>query len=331
MRLLAAPDKFRGTATAAEVARAVAGVGVAHGWDSTALPLADGGEGTLDVLGGPNRSLVVAGPLGQPLKVPWRFDGHTAVIEMALASGLDVMGGPDENDPVRASTVGTGQLLAEAVRLGARKVIVAAGGSATTDGGAGCLEIVAPVLPGSGVELVVACDVRSHFTDAARLFGPQKGANRSEVLLLETRLHRLADRYESCFEVDVRSVPGAGAAGGLAGALLALGARLVSGFDLIARHVRLLEAISAADLVITGEGRIDAQSVEGKVVGGVMAMCHTSRIRGLALAGEVAEDVYIPAISLTERFGHDLARSDVLGCVAEVTAEAVEAASAGPG
>lgn len=280
------------------------------------------------MLGGPNRSMVVTGPLGQPLKVPWRFDGHTAVVEMALASGLEVVGGPDENDPVRSTTVGTGQLLAEAVRLGARRVIVAAGGSATTDGGAGCLEVVAPVLQESGVELVVACDVRAQFTEAARLFGPQKGATRSEVLLLEAHLHRLVDQYEAWFGVDVRCVPGSGAAGGLAGALLALGARLVSGFDLVANHVHLREAVSAADLVITGEGRIDAQSVEGKVVGGVMAMCHTSRIRGLALAGEVAEDVYIPAISLTERFGHELARSDVLGCVAEITAETVEAASA---
>src|SRR5690606_10868874 len=139
VRVLAAPDKFRGTASAPDVAAAVCRAVVAAGGECDEAPMADGGEGTLDALGGPNRTTTVTGPLGDPVDAEWRLDRRSAVIEMARASGLEVVGGPESNDAVAASTFGTGELIAAAVERGAKEVIVGVGGSATTDGGLGAL------------------------------------------------------------------------------------------------------------------------------------------------------------------------------------------------
>ena len=189
--LVAAPDKFRGTATAGEVAAAiVAGAGRA-GWRGVALPMSDGGEGFLDALGGEIRDAVVTGPLGDPVKAEWRLiDGGTAVIEMARASGLALAGGAAGNDPVAATTAGTGELVLAAVEAGARRVLVGCGGSATTDGGAGAVEAIGSVQRLEGAEIVVACDVGTLFADAARVFGPQKGAGPAAVEELSARLAR---------------------------------------------------------------------------------------------------------------------------------------------
>src|SRR5450631_435103 len=140
--VVAAPDKFRGTATAREVAAAVGRAAQAAGWTCDQVPVADGGEGILEVLGGRARYARVAGPLGEPVDAEWRLDGSTAVIEMAKASGLALVGGAEGNDPVRASTAGTGQLIAAAVLAGARRIVVGMGGSATTDGGLGALNVL---------------------------------------------------------------------------------------------------------------------------------------------------------------------------------------------
>jgi glycerate kinase len=139
MRVVAAPDKLRGSASAAQVAAAIARVAKAHGWACDSVPMADGGEGTLEALGGPNRTAVVTGPLGDAVDARWRLDGRTAVIEMAEASGLGLVGGADGNDPVAASTAGTGELIVAALDAGADRIIVGVGGSASTDGGLAAL------------------------------------------------------------------------------------------------------------------------------------------------------------------------------------------------
>ena len=267
-----APDKFKGSLDAPRVAAAMARGATSAGFDEVrVVPLADGGDGTLDTLvaalGGSRRTARVTGPLGDPVEAEWALcrDG-TAIVEMARASGLVLVEG--RNDPLAATTRGTGELIATAVREGARRVMVCVGGSATTDGGLGALEALGWSIVGT--EVVVACDVTTPFLDAARVYGPQKGASPAEVALLSRRLEALADDLEQRTGVDVRAVAGGGAAGGLAGGLAAIGARIEPGFEVVAAAVGLQDALEGADLVLTGEGRLDATSFEGKVVGEVL-------------------------------------------------------------
>src|SRR5215207_5176771 len=301
MRVVAAMDKFRGTATAAEAAAAVGHAGWELGHDVDEVPMSDGGEGLLDVLGGPNRTSVVTGPLGAPVEAAWRIAQRTAVIEMARASGLLLAGGASGNDPLGASTIGTGQLIERALAEGARRVI----------GGLGAVE----ALHGSparfrSVELEIACDVRTRFVDAAAVFAPQKGASPAQVGLLTARLSQLAQRYRTELGVDVTELVGAGAAGGLAGGLVALGGRIVPGFELVAEHVELAERIATADVVVTGEGHLDAQSLEGKVVGGVCELAAATGTPVVVIVGDVDPDVVadverpgVSVVSLVDRFG----------------------------
>jgi glycerate kinase len=323
VRVVAAPDKFRGTATASEVAAAIARAAEAAGWECTQLPLADGGEGTLEALGGPNRRTVVTGPLGDAVEAEWRLAGRTAVIEMARASGLDLVGGAEGNDPIAASTYGTGELIMAALDAGARRILVGVGGSATTDGGLGALRAMYPLPRLRGIELLVACDVRTGFVEAAEVFAPQKGASPAQVELLRRRLERLAQVYREDHGVDVTTIHGAGAAGGLAGGLAAAGASLVEGFDLVADELDLDAALEGADLVVTGEGFLDEQSFDGKVVGGVLERATDACVPVLAVAGEVFDDAgeRLHAVSLVERFGEERSRHDTVACVEEVVAD----------
>jgi glycerate 2-kinase len=327
MRLVAAPDKFRGTATASEVAGAMCAAASAAGWSCDAVPMADGGEGTLDALGGPNRTSAVTGPLGDPVDAAWRLDGTTAVIEMARASGLEVVGGAESNDPIAASTAGTGELIALALEAGARRVIVGVGGSASTDGGLAALRALHPLARLRGIELVVACDVRTRFVDAAAVFAPQKGATPAQVELLRRRLERLAQVYLDDYGIDVTVLDGGGAAGGLAGGLAAAGADLVPGFDLVADELELYDRIEGADLVVTGEGFLDQQSFEGKVVGGVAHLAAEAGVPVLAVAGQVFDAVEerIEAVSLVEQVGEQRARADTLAAVEQVVTEQLAA------
>ena len=252
---LAAPDKFRGSLTASEAAGAMAAGLETAGFTVRRVPLADGGDGTLDALlaarGGSTRSATVTGPLGDPVDAQWALlpDG-TGVVEMARASGLALV--TDRNDPLRASTRGTGELIVAALRGGARQVIVGVGGSATTDGGLGAVDALGWSL--SGAEVTVACDDATPFLDAATVYGPQKGATPAQVSLLTRRLARLAEAYRDRTGVDVTALDGAGAAGGLAGGLAAIGAQLEPGFDVVARAARLDDQLADVDLVVTGEG-----------------------------------------------------------------------------
>lgn len=288
--------------------------------------MADGGEGTLEALGGPNRVSTVTGPLGDPVDADWRLDGQLAVIEMARASGLDLVGGADGNDPIGASTYGTGELIAAAVDAGARRLMVGVGGSATTDGGLGALRSLYPLQRLRGLDMVVACDVTTRFVAAAEVFGPQKGANPKHVALLTRRLERLVQVYRQDYGVDVGELISAGAAGGLAGGLAAVGAKLQSGFETIAEQVELYERMEGADLVVTGEGFLDEQSFDGKVVGGVAAYAEDLGIPVLAIAGEVFDGVdrRIRSVSLVERFGKRRAIEDTVTCVSEIFGEELQ-------
>jgi glycerate kinase len=323
VRVVAAPDKFRGTASAADVAAAVGRAAAACGWDCDQIPMADGGEGTLEVLGGPNRTTVVSGPLGDPVPAEWRLHRGTAVIEVAQAVGLTLAGGPDENDPIAASTHGVGELIGAAVDAGAKRVIVCVGGSATTDGGLGAMRALFPAARLRGIDLLVACDVRTTFVDAAAVFAPQKGATVAQVELLRRRLERLAQVYREDHGVDVTDLPGSGAAGGLAGGLAALGAQLVPGFDLVADEVELLDRVEGADLLVTGEGFLDEQTFEGKVVGGVVELAASAGIPVVAVAGEVYDgvDTRVPTVSLVARFGPERAMEDTAACIEEAVAD----------
>ena len=324
MHIVAAPDKVRGTATAAQVARAIVLAAEQSGATADAAPMADGGEGTLEVVGGANRTTTVTGPLGDSVEASWRLHRHTAVIEMAQASGLALVGGAEGNDPLGATTYGTGELIEAALERGARRVLVGVGGSATTDGGLGALRALYPTQRLKGVDLAVACDVRTRFTDAAELFGPQKGASASQVELLRRRLERLSQVYAETYNVEVGGLEGSGAAGGLAGGLACVGAELCNGFELLAEEVDLYDRIEQADLVVTGEGALDATSLQGKVVGGVGEMAAAAGVPVLTIVGRVDGEA-APAcgelVSLSERFGVEEAMADTIGLVGRVVLE----------
>jgi glycerate 2-kinase len=338
--VLVAPDKFRGTATAAQAAAAMARGAASLGWSARQLPLADGGEGLLDALsslGGRRRTVEVDGPLGRPVVAEWLEVGDVAVVEMAQASGLLLAGGAAGNDPLGATSRGTGQLLVAAARAltdggagrsGPGTVVVGLGGSATTDGGWGALAAVEEAGGLGAVQLVGACDVEVAFVEAAPRFGPQKGADPAQVLELVARLEDLADRYRRRFGIDVRAVPGTGAAGGLGGAIAVLGGRLRSGYDVVAELLGFGPALASSQAVVTGEGAFDATSLLGKVVGSVLRDATAAGVRVVIVAGEVSAGAAETAtaagatvVSLTERFGREPAMDDTERCIEQAAAE----------
>jgi glycerate kinase len=289
-RCVVSPDGFKGTFSAREVAAAIAAGVREGGLEAVEVPLADGGEGTLEALlarGGERRTAAVAGPLGDPVEAGYGLldDGRVGVVEMAQASGLTLV--PDElRDAWAASTHGTGELIAAAAADGAQRILVSVGGSATTDGGAGALAALAAA--GTAVPpLTVLCDVATPYEDAAVVFGPQKGADPALVQRLTERLDDLA----STLPRDPRRLPMTGCAGGLSGALWATyGAELVSGADYVLDLLGFDLLLGDADLVITGEGRLDEQSATGKVVGVVAGLCRAAEIPCVAIVGQSALD-----------------------------------------
>jgi glycerate kinase len=330
VRVLAAADKFKGTASAAQICAAIGHACWALNIDCTEIPMADGGEGTLDVLGGPNRTTLVTGPLGQPVEAAWRLHRGVAVIEMARASGLTLAGGPTKNDPLNATTQGVGELIDTALNAGAKKIIVCLGGSATTDGGLSAIKAIGTPARLLAVDFLVACDVDTLFTDAAKVFAPQKGATPAQVGMLTGRLEQLAQRYERDHGINVARIPGSGAAGGLAGGLAALGAKLIPGFDIVAEENGFDEAVKEHDIVITGEGLLDDTSFDGKVVGSVLDYAHDAKTRTIAIVGDIDEAMdsslraEIEAVSITEMFGAEMALQQVLRCVEDATTEVLK-------
>ena len=326
MRVLICPDKFKGTASATAVAGAMALAIERRGWEAMLMPMADGGEGTLEVLGGANRTTTVTGPLGTPVDARWRLDRDLAVVEAAECAGLVLAGGPDRNRPLDATTRGVGELLAHALTAGARHVLVTVGGVATTDGGLPVVDLLRE-LP-DAVDLQVACDVTTRFTDAARVFGPQKGATPSNVTTLTHRLSAIRAQYLAEFRCNVQAIPGSGAAGGLAGGLAALGARLIPGVDMVANALGIDAAINNADLVLTGEGRLDQQSFEGKVVGGVGARAQRAGAPCAAVVGVThLVDAPIPVASLVDACGPERALHRTTEAITHVTEQVLDEAS----
>ena len=310
---LVAPDSFKGTFSASEVAAAIASGLRAAGREAKELPVGDGGEGTMEVLltalGGELRAAEASDPLGRPVEAVFALieDGQVAVVETAQASGFALLD-EDERDPWSASTRGTGELIAAAVEAGAERVIVTVGGSATMDGGAGALEALSDA--GVRVDLDVLCDVRTPFEHAPRVYGPQKGASPTVVKRLEGRLDTLA----STFRRDPRGKPMTGAAGGLSGGLWARhDARLHHGASYVLDAIGFDERMRAAAFVVTGEGRIDEQTLEGKIVGEVATRCRQNGVTCHAIVGKIGLDPFEQRIldlaSVTEATTLDELRS----------------------
>lgn len=331
MKILICPGAFKNSLKATDAAAAIeqglrrSGV-VA---DYVQLPIADGGNGTLDVLlavaeDGTRHTVTVQDPLGRPVRAQYGTmdGGGTAVIEMALASGLELLSNGELN-PMRASTYGTGQLMAHALKQGARKFIIGLGGSATVDGGAGCLMALGaryhddngrPVVQKGGgslakvasvvvddidptwesCEVLVAVDVDNPTLGergAAAVFGPQKGATPEDVPQLEAGLTQFFTALAAATNTDARQLEGGGAAGGLSAGLYAgIGAQLVSGSDLILERIGFSEHIESATLVITGEGRMDEQTVGGKGPFGVALKALEHNVPTVALVGGLGVD-----------------------------------------
>lgn len=324
MRLLVAPDSFGGTLSAVEAAEAIA-VGwrrVAPAADVDLVPISDGGPGFVDVLhtslGGELHAMTVPGPLGEPIEAAYLTAEGTAYVESAQAAGLHLVAG-SARDPLRATTLGVGRLLVAAVASDVRRVVVGLGGSATNDGGAGLLAGVgmtfrfadgAELPPGgaaladldhidartltdlTGVELLAATDVDNPLLGlhgASSVFGPQKGASPQDVERLDVALAHFADVLERDWHAAAsRDAPGAGAAGGMGYALFALGATRESGIDLVLEATRLAARVAASDLVVTGEGSFDSQSLRGKAASGVARAAVAAGVPCVVLAGQVS-------------------------------------------
>ena len=333
MKIVIAPDSFKGCLSAAEAASAMAeGVRLAcPDAEIVLLPLADGGEGTVEALvtatGGSYHASTVTGPLGIPVAAAWGLfggPGKTAVLEMAAAAGL-LLVPPDQRDPRRTTTYGVGELLLEVLHSGARRVIVGLGGSATNDGGAGALQalgvrfydlegtLVTEPLCGAmlanlsrintsrldpalrTVEIILASDVTNPLcgqSGASAVYGPQKGASPAMVAELDLALLHYAAVLERGTGTEVADKPGAGAAGGLGAGLMAvLGAECRSGIDLVLDAGGFEEKLQGADLVFTGEGRIDQQTLSGKTISGVLKRCRMAgSVPVIAFAGSVDAD-----------------------------------------
>ncbi len=329
MRIVIATDSFKGTLTSREAGQAISeGIRQSKpGAHVTVLPVADGGEGTVQALlsaqSGTVHAATVSDPLGRPVTAEYAVlaGGERTCLEMASASGITLLE-PSEYDPLRATTYGTGQLLLAALGHSSDQILVGVGGSATVDGGCGAAQALGVrFLDAAGLELpqgigggqlnriasidisqrnvrldeseiVVLCDVNNPLcgsSGAARVFGPQKGARGPDLDLLEANLESLARVIERDLGTALASHQRSGAAGGLAGGLLAFaGARLVSGIDTILEAIELDSHLAQADLVVTGEGRLDAQSMMGKVVGGVARRARALGSPVIAIAGTVA-------------------------------------------
>jgi glycerate kinase len=297
--VLVAPDKFKGTYDARAVARAI-GRGLERGGCAVdSCPVGDGGDGTLvalvEAMDGELRSARVRDPLGRPVEAAYGLleGGATGLVEMATASGLALLAA-DELDPFGASTYGTGELILQAVADGARRVLVAVGGSATVDGGAGALEAIEAGGGLADTGVVVLCDVQTPWERAAEIYGPQKGATPDDVPKLAARMDELAARLPR----DPRGVPATGAAGGLSGALwAAFGAELADGAAWVLDAVNFDARLAAARAVVTGEGRLDESTLEGKLVG---AIAQRARAAGLPVFAVVGQSTLTEALGLEQ-------------------------------
>jgi len=359
MRVLIAPDSFKGSLSADAVAQAIA-EGLRLVWPDAVIeqvPMADGGEGTVDALvaatAGRKRSITATGPLGKTVEATFGLlgDGRTAVLEMASASGLPLVPLWQRN-PLRTTTYGTGQVIAAALDCRVDRLIVGIGGSATVDGGTGCAQALGMKffdakgrslpdgLAGGDlsridkidpsqldrrlerVEVLVACDVDNPLcgpSGAAAVYGPQKGATPEMVAQLDEGLAHLADLIQRDLGVSISVVPGAGAAGGLGAGLIAFcKGRLQPGVEIVMRQVGFEQQLENCDLLITGEGQLDSQSVRGKTISGVGRLAKRAGVPVVALIGSVGQgadqalevvDAYLSIIDRPMELDHAMARA----------------------
>ena len=330
MNIVIAPDSFKECLSAKEVATAIA-MGIFEAISDVEvfkIPISDGGEGLLETLmqgaGGKFVEVVVKDPLMRSITASYGIleDKKTAVIEMALASGLELLK-ENEKNPMLTSTYGTGQLIKDALDNGCTKIIIGIGGSATNDGGAGMSRALgAKFLNKKGEELnegggslnelnnidlsnfddrlsrcevVVACDVSNPLTGpngASMVYGGQKGGSHEDLLKLDKNLAHLAAIIKSELQIDIAETPGAGAAGGIGAALMAfMKGRLVNGIELVLETLKMEEYIKSADLVITGEGKIDGQTLHGKTIAGIAKMAKKYRVPVVVITGKIGEDI----------------------------------------
>lgn len=330
MKIVIAPDSFKGSLTAKQAGEAIA-AGVRRALPDSEIvvkPMADGGEGTLqclvDATGGKILQAAVKNPLGREITAEFGIlgDGETCVIEMAAASGLYLIEASERN-PLVTTTYGFGQLIKAGLDLGCRRFILGIGGSATNDGGAGMLQALGfalldaagqPIAFGGGelgkleridassadprlveCRFTIACDVDNPFVGpngASHVFGPQKGATPEMVKLLDDNLRHFADVIEQTRGIAIHDLPGTGAAGGVAGALLAfLNGELKSGIQIVSETTRLAEAMEGADLVFTGEGQVDYQTAQGKTPCGVARLAQQRGIPVVVLAGSIGTGI----------------------------------------
>ncbi|WP_312212026.1 glycerate 2-kinase [Pseudescherichia sp.] len=330
MKIVIAPDSYKESLSATEVAQAIE-KGFREIFPDAqyvSVPVADGGEGTVEAMiaatQGAEHTASVTGPLGERVDARWGMsgDGNTAFIEMAAASGLALVP-PEQRNPLITTSRGTGELILHALEHGARHIIIGIGGSATNDGGAGMVQALgAKLCDANGTEIGhgggslmslntidisgldprlaactirVACDVTNPLTGeqgASRIFGPQKGATEAQIVELDSNLNHYADVIKRSLRVDVKNVPGAGAAGGMGAALMAfLGAELRSGIEIVTQALNLEEHIHDCTLVVTGEGRIDSQSIHGKVPVGVANVAKKYHKPVIGIAGSLTRDV----------------------------------------
>jgi glycerate 2-kinase len=285
VRALLSPASLKGVLSATRAAEALARGARGAGIEARQLAVADGGEGTAEVLeqalGGEWRTVDVTGPLGRPVSARWLLlPGRRAVVEAAAAVGLPLLA-EDERDPLRASSRGLGELIRAALSERPSSLVVALGGTATVDGGTGLREVVES-LP---VPCVALVDVRAKLVEAARIFGPQKGASPEDVEILERRLLGLEELQ------PFADLPGAGAAGGLGAALAALGAELVPGAPRVLELVGFDDRLAGCDVVVTGEGTVDATTLDGKAPGEVARRAATAGVRCVVFGGRVLQAV----------------------------------------
>lgn len=372
MRILIAPDKFRGTLTARQAAEAIA-----TGWRRTRprdrldlAPMADGGEGTaealVDALGGELVQTSVHGPLNDPVEASFGVaetaEGRLAIVEMAAASGLALLAA-SRRDPRITTTRGTGDLIAASLDRSPDQLVVALGGSATNDGGAGMAQALGVrLLDGSGGDIgpggvalleleridmtaldpriervgcVAATDVNNPLTGpigASVVYGPQKGASAEEVGLLDRALGHFAAVVQRDLGVDLRDEPGAGAAGGLGFGLMAfLGARVRPGVEVVSEALDLMSRLSDSDLVITGEGRLDAGSLHGKVPAGILRLARELSVPTVIACGQAEPGLGltgVTVVSMADRFGAEMALSDARRSLVNVAEELARRADA---
>lgn len=325
MKVVLAPDSFKESMSAAQAVAAMArGVRtVLPDAECVEVPMADGGEGTADALvaalGGQWRTVASTDALGRPIEAAYGLSGGLAVVEVAAAVGIGLVA-PAERDVARSSSLGVADLIRDALGTGATRLVVGLGGSATTDGGAGLLaglgvrwldadgNALSPTPAGlaaldhadvsgldprlAAVAIELACDVTNPLLGtegAAAVFGPQKGATPGQVPVLDATLARIADALVAAGLPDVRDLPGSGAAGGLGAAFLALGARMRRGVEVVAEAAHLEEAVAGADLVLTGEGSLDRQTLSGKTPSGVADVAARHGVPVIAFAGRLGE------------------------------------------